>query len=350
MPTIPKASFEETLGRKVLPSVCIGCGSCVVVCPTNCLEYVDGKPVLTKECKSCGICAQICPTYEPSMPAMDQFVFGRARREDEDFGVFRQIVIAQTKDEAIRKVCQDGGIVTTLLAYALDSGLIDGAVLSGVSETEPLKAVPRLALTRGEIAQCAGTRYTYSPNMLAVKEGILQRRKNLAFVGTPCQIHAVRKIQALPLKKYSQSLGFTIGLLCSECFTYNGLVKELIKGHLGIDPWEVVKVNIKGRLIITSKSGNSLAVPLKEVKRYSSNCLSDCPDFSAELADISVGGLGLDGWTFTILRTEKGEKLFNRAESEGMIRTRPIHEEKKAFDLLVTLSRKKHQSATDLVH
>jgi coenzyme F420-reducing hydrogenase beta subunit len=64
-------------------------------------------------------------------------------------------------------------------------------------------------------------------------------------------------------------------------------------------------------------------------------------DFSAELADISAGGLGLDGWTFTILRSEKGEEIFNGAEKTGAVRTRPVAEEKSASDLLVKLSKRK---------
>jgi len=332
-----------------LPSLCIGCASCVAVCPFNCLEYADGKPVLVKECKKCGICAQTCPRFGLSLSALEEFVFGRERKKDEEFGIYRRIVIAQTRDKDIMKSCQDGGIVTTLLVYALENGIIDGAALSGVSEKEPLKAVPKLATTKKEIVKYAGTRYTYSPSMLAFKEGIAEKNKSLAFVGTPCQIHAIRKIQALPLGKYSRALSFTIGVFCSECFTYDGLVKKLIHGKLGISPDDVEKINIKGRMIITTKSGETRTVSLKEAKKYASKCVASCPDFSAELADISVGGLGLDGWTFTILRTEKGEELFQKAESDGLVRTKPIEEETRALNLLFKLSRKKRGNAAKLI-
>jgi coenzyme F420 hydrogenase subunit beta len=348
LPQILKESFEETLEKHVLPSLCIGCATCVAVCPFNCLEYVNEKPILVRECRSCGICAQVCPRYHLSVPELERFVFGRERRDDEEFGIFRRAVIAQTADQKIKKVCQDGGVVTTLLVYALNEGLIDGAVLSGVSEIEPLKAVPKLATTMKEIVDCAGTRYTYSPSMLALKEGILQKKKSLAFVGTPDQIQAFRRIQALPLKKYSEAVAFTVGVFCSECFTYEGLVNQLMRKELGIDAAEVEKINIKGKLLVTTKSGKVEEIPLKEAKKHIRNCVAQCSDFSAELADISVGGLGLDGWTFTILRTEKGEELFWKAESKGLIRTKLIGEEKRALDLLVKLSIKKHDKVARL--
>jgi coenzyme F420 hydrogenase subunit beta len=343
LPSIPKASFEETLGKNVVPSKCSGCGSCVAVCPYNCLEYADGKPRLSKECNSCGICSQICPRYNFSKLVLERLVFGREKREGEDFGIYKSLIIAQTKDANVMRVCQDGGVVTTLLIFALRKGIIDSAALSGVSEIEPLRPMPRLAVTEADVLECSGTRYTYSPNIFAFKEGVNQRKEKIAFVGTPCQIEAIRRIQALPLKKFSNRLTFTIGLFCSECFTYDGLVKEFIHGKLGVDPSEVRKISIKGKLIVAKNSGEIKTAPLKDIKQYADRCVYSCSDFSAELSDISVGGLGLEGWTLTILRTEQGKELFEEAEASGLIRTRPFKEEEKVLDLLTKLSRKKRE-------
>jgi coenzyme F420 hydrogenase subunit beta len=348
MPQFPKTSFEETLGKHVLPSLCIGCATCVVVCPFNCLDYMNEKPFLARECKSCGICAQVCPRYHISVPELEQFVFGRERRNDEEFGIFRHAVIAQTTNQKIKKVCQDGGVVTTLLVFALNKGLIDGAVLSGVNEVMPLKAGPKLATSTNEIVGCAGTRYTYSPSMLALREGILQKKKSLAFVGTPDQIQAFRRIQTLSLKKYSEAVAFTVGVFCSECFTYEGLVKRLMQKELGIDPAEVAKTNIKGKLLVTAKSGKVEEIRLKETKQHVRNCIIQCSDFSAELADISVGGLGLEGWTFTILRTKKGLDLFEEVEAKGLIQTRRVEEEPQVLDLLNKLSKRKRENAANV--
>jgi len=342
---LEKIGFEESLGKHVLPSLCIGCASCVVVCPIGCLEYINGRPVLTKECNSCGICSRICPRYKVSISTLEQIIFNRERKPDEEFGIYRRIVIARTRDERIKKACQDGGVVTSLLLYALKEGIIDGAIVSGVDEEKPLMATPKLAESINEIIESAGTRYTYSPNILALKDAIARGKKSLAFVGTPCQIQAVRRIQAFPLGKYAKRLSFTIGVFCSECFSYDGLVNKLIKEELGINPAEVKKMNIKGKLIVTTLQGGVKTVSLKEAKRYASNCVSACPDFSAELADISAGGLGLSGWTFTILRTERGESIFEEAESKGLIETKSLEPDSKALSLLVRLSRKKRREA-----
>jgi coenzyme F420 hydrogenase subunit beta len=180
--------------------------------------------------------------------------------------------------------------------------------------------------------------------MLALKEGVFQKKKSLAFVGTPDQIQALRMIQALPLKKYSESVAFTIGVFCSECFTYEGLIKQMVQKELGIDAAEVAKINIKGKFLVTTKSGKVWEIPLKEAKNHVRNCIVRCSDFSSELADISVGGLGLEGWSLTILRTEKGLKLFQEAEEKGLFRTKAVERESQILNLLIKLSKKKREN------
>jgi NAD-dependent dihydropyrimidine dehydrogenase PreA subunit len=43
---------------------CSGCGDCVAVCPTHCLELAGRLPWLPRplDCVRCGLCAAVCPT------------------------------------------------------------------------------------------------------------------------------------------------------------------------------------------------------------------------------------------------------------------------------------------------
>lgn len=342
MMVIPQVSFEESLWKDVvLAGKCTGCAGCVVSCPIEVLGYAEERPKLIGKCTSCGICAQICPRYEKALSDVDAFVLGRKAKPNEDFGIYRHVLVARAKDPRILRVCQDGGVVTALLVFAFESGLIEGAAVSGVSQDKPFYPVPKLALTPQEILDCAGTRYSYSPNLLALREGIKLKKERLAFVGTPCQIQALRRMEMLPLKKYAKALSFSIGLLCTESFTYEGLMEKHIQGVLGINLRDVEKINIKAKVLVTTKSDEVTVVPLNEAKQYAQKTCSLCPDFSAELADISTGGVGLKDWTLTIIRTQKGEELFQQAESQGIIETKPIEQEEKALDTLIKLSRRK---------
>jgi coenzyme F420 hydrogenase subunit beta len=129
--------------------------------------------------------------------------------------------------------------------------------------------------------------------------------------------------------------------MCTECFDYEGLMKKHIETTLGVNLNDIKKINIKGKVLVYTKSGQIKPVPLQEAKKHTRKGCLPCTDFSAELADISAGGLGLDGWTFTILRSEKGEEIFNGAEKTGAVRARPVAEEKFASDLLLKLSKRK---------
>jgi len=341
---IPKISFKESLGTSVvLTGKCMGCAACVVVCPFACLDYVEQKPKVVKDCKVCGICPQVCVRYELPWPALEEFLFGRKSKAEEDFGVYQRLAIAQATDKSVFRVCQDGGVASALLIHAMKSGIIDGAAVCGVSEEMPFYPVPKLVTSPKEVLACAGTRYFYSPNFLAFNEGVKQNRCSMAFVGTPCQIHAVRRIQMVPLKKYVDKLGFTVGLMCTESFSYEGLLEKHIRGVLGINPLDIRKMNIKGKLIVTLNNGENKEISLAEAKQYATISCAVCSDFSAELADISVGGLGLSDWNFTIIRTKKGLELFESAEKAGVLKTRSVEEEQKAFDLLVRLSKMKRK-------
>ncbi|MEM1515371.1 MAG: Coenzyme F420 hydrogenase/dehydrogenase, beta subunit C-terminal domain [Candidatus Bathyarchaeia archaeon] len=340
---IEKISFEESLKKFVIDSgICTGCAACVISCPHNVLYYDEG-PKIVGECKACGLCASVCPRYNVSIVSLERLIFGRERSAEEEFGIYSRVMVARTRDEKIMQVCQDGGVVTSILISMLEDNVIQGAAVAGREIINPLKATPMLAVSRGDLLRCAGTRYTYSPNLLAFRSGVQKNLGKMAFVGTPCQIRAIRRIQAI-LRKYADALKFTIGLFCSESFMYDSLVRDLLQSKLDIKPEDVVKVNIKGKFLIGMRNGQVRAAPLKDVRKYACKFCSACPDFSAELSDISVGGLGLEGWTLTIVRTEVGDEILKRVESKGILEIKPL-EDSKIIELLTKMSKRKREAS-----
>jgi len=339
-----KKGFNELSKKVISTDICSRCGACVLVCPyAGVLDYADLSPRLVGECVDCGVCLKVCPRYEPRMENLESFVFGRPRTDEESFGIFKRILVARSRDDEVVKRCQDGGVATTLLLEALESGSINGAIVSGVDPNIPWLPVPKVATTREEIIASAGTRYSFSPNLLAVKEALAKGLKKVAFVGTPCEVQAIRMIQQVPLRKYGDAIKFTIGLFCTESFSYEGLMLKGVKEGLGLDLKNVAKVNIKGKVLISTESGDLYKIPLKEAKQFSETKCQYCTDFSAELADISVGGVGLEGWTLTVLRTDEGVSVFEEAVNSGLLEVKPAEEFGSAVDLLVKLSASKRK-------
>ena len=51
-----------------------------------------------------------------------------------ELGKYKSCVSARSTDKEVLKHAQDGGIVTSLFGYALDAGIIDGAIVAATKE------------------------------------------------------------------------------------------------------------------------------------------------------------------------------------------------------------------------
>jgi coenzyme F420 hydrogenase subunit beta len=159
-------------------------------------------------------------------------------------------------------------------------------------------------------------------------------------------------MEARRVNKWRRKIAWTFGLLCSKTFTYDGLMNEIAQHELGIDLDHLIRVNVKGKLLFYTDTGDELTSSLKDAHRFTRPGCLHCPDFAAEHADISFGGLGQsEGWTLTIVRTERGQDIWDRAVAEGIVESRPASEDPKAVDLMFKLaekSRKRWPSPADV--
>jgi coenzyme F420 hydrogenase subunit beta len=151
-------------------------------------------------------------------------------------------------------------------------------------------------------------------------------------------------MQSRKAGKIARRLGFTIGLLCSKTFD-DAIFEELFEAKYNIKRADIKKMNIKGVFQIWTNDGEFHEVPLKEAHAFTREGCTHCPDFAAEHADISTGGIGAFGdWTLVIVRTDKGRELMNALKEKGLIETRPGDDDPGAVALLhklAQLSRKR---------
>jgi coenzyme F420 hydrogenase subunit beta len=369
-------SFKQMMNEVVFYGSCCECGSCVLVCPHNVIDYIGGKPeqVAKKSAApdfcgisegiGCDVCAQVCPRLGEREHHLTERVFPA----EEDayrgaFGVYRRVVAARSTDPAVLDRCEDGGVVTGLLAWALRRGEIDGAVVSTADEENPCAPAPKAVTTVDEIIASASSWYTYCPNNLALEEAERQGLTRVAFVGVPCQITPVRKMQLADasyldngrkkekhierqskfLKGFGERVSLQIGLLCSEVFTFDGLMRGVIEGDMKIPLTDIKKFNVKGKVLIYKHDGEVIEMNLRAAQQYARPECHHCGDFSAELADISCGGVGAMDWTIVILRTRRGEELFDRAVADGAFEVRSMDEFETSMKVMLRLTRKQRQ-------
>jgi coenzyme F420 hydrogenase subunit beta len=369
-------SFKDMMNDVVDYGSCCECGSCVVVCPHNVIEYVDGKPKQTakesaafdfcgvSEGAGCDVCATVCPRLWPRESHLKDAVFGAERGFEDIFGVFKHIFVARTKRADIAEAGQDGGIVTALLAWAREAGRIDGAVVSAVgSEDKPCFPTPKVVTTYDEIKASAGSWYTYCANNLALNEVEERDLKQVAFVGVPCQITPLRKMEHMDpsfligdkkkpkiigrqrdfLRGYSDRVAFSVGLFCTEVFMPE-LMTERIEKQMGIPLTEVKQFNVKGEVLIYQKNGDIGRIPLEEaMHEYQRPECRHCGDFSAEMADIACGGVGTDRATIVVLRTQKAVDVWREFQAAGQVEVEPIKDNKRAWNILLRLARRQRE-------
>ena len=269
---------------------------------------------------------------------LDEVLFGRPRQPEEVYGFTRSILLTRATDKAVHEAGQDGGLVSTLLIWGLENEKIDGALTSEIIDTRgPFDSEPTLVTDKEGVLRTAGSRYTYSANPLAMKDADEAKLKNIALVGMSCQASINGTVEAYGVNKYKRKIALTIGLLCSKTFTYDGQ-KHVLAQH-DIDIADVVKVNIKGRYMVWLRNGEYHELPLKEFHPYTRPGCKLCPDFAAQHADISTGGIGADdNWTLTLVRTERGEEWMKGVIDAGLIEARPGESDPVAMNLLTKLS------------
>jgi coenzyme F420 hydrogenase subunit beta len=133
-------------------------------------------------------------------------------------------------------------------------------------------------------------------------------------------------------------LALNIGLLCSKTFD-DAIFEELFEAKYGLAKADMLKMNVKGVFQIWMKNGDYHEVPLKECHAWTREGCKMCPDFAAEHADISTGGIGkFNDWTLTVVRTDVGRELMDKMITDGWIETRPGDDDPEAIALMHRLS------------
>lgn len=303
-----RIGFGKLRKDVIKPGICTLCGACASTCES--ISIVDNLPKLIDKCDGCGVCYKQCP---------------RTITTEEDLiGKIRHAYCAKTAIPELKG--QDGGIITSVLAYALEEGLIDCAIVTTKSDEEPWKPVPIVAKTYEDLLSSSGSIYSHSMTMEALMTAIKQDMRSIAFVGPSCNIDAVTKMQRSPhgfLRLFMRANILKMGLFCMDTFYYEGIRDFVESKNMKLEDIDAMKIR-KGKFEFTTDE-EIKEFSLNEFDIYRSSSCKFCTDMAAEKSDISFGGVGSpNGWTTVLARTGIGYEIFNEAADCGYIESRVL--------------------------
>ena len=177
-------------------------------------------PVPRGLCTDCGlsrlkdptVCGKACQFIAPDYPAMEKAVHGAARSTGDAlfFGPFQAMYRARMSEP--RKGAQWTGITTSLAADLLTRAKVDAVLTMLPSKDDVWRPEPALITDPADMARARGMRMGYAPLLALLEEAAARGYKRLAVIGIPCQIYALRRIEAqLELERL-----YVIGTPCSD--------------------------------------------------------------------------------------------------------------------------------------
>lgn len=318
--------------RDIPAALCHNCGTCVAVCPSSALGLGTSSPRLIASCNNCGLCRQICPGIANDFHAMKQASHG-AGIEDIYFGPVQNSFLGRAATGRPTGA-SSGGVVSTLLANALEQNLITAAVVVDYAPSSPCNVQAKIAYTVEQIKAAAGSKYMLVP-LNSILTETAKIGGSIALAGLPCHLHGIRKLQQIGHASVS-NLSFIIGLYCGFNLTPEAL--DFILNRIGVSRDKIKRISFRGgdwpgNFIVETLDGEVISIPKHAFNflhwLYLPRRCSLCPDLFAEGADISIG----DYWSSNkedsacssiIVRNNQGSKLLESARKSGSLGLREL--------------------------
>ena len=239
---------------------------------------------------------------------------GRARNpalnpDELFFGPFTRMLRARLA--APSPGAQWTGITTRIAERLLETGAVDAILTMAPDPADKWRPMPVLVTNPADLAACRGMRMGYAPLLALLEPARARGFKRLAVIGIPCQVYALRALEA--------SLGFdrlyVIGTPCSDNTTTENFHEFLALITKNPETVTYLEFCTDYHVELRFTDGRVqqipfLRLPLSKLRPdfFPLTCRT-CVDYTNVLADITVGYMGGHGEQWLLPRNERGEEL-----------------------------------------
>jgi len=272
-------------------------------------------------CTDCGVsrsgtpqaCGRACQFIRPDYAALEARVHGRARdpaRADElHFGPHLRMLRASLAPPCTG--AQWTGIATRIGERLLETGAVDAVLTVAPDPQDRWRPVPVLVTAASAMAAVRGMRMGYAPLLALLEPARARGFKRLAVIGIPCQVYALRALEA--------ELGFerlyVIGTPCSDNTTTENFHRFLALLCDAPETITYLEFRADYHVELRFADGRHKAIPFLQLPLsklppdfFPLTCRT-CVDYTNVLADLTVGYMGGEGEQWLIVRNAHGEEL-----------------------------------------
>ena len=279
-------------------------------------------------CTDCGIsrsrepkaCGRACQFIKPDYPGLEASVHGRARdpeRGDERFfGPYRRMLRAAL--EHPREGAQWTGITTRIGERLLETGTVDAVLTMAPDPDDRWRPVPVIVTRPEAMAQCRGMRMGYAPLLALLEPARAQGFRRLAVIGIPCQVYALRALEA----ELGLDALYVVGTPCSDNTTTERFHEFL--ALLDPEPGAISYLEFRADYHVELRFDDGrkreipfLKLPISKLPPdfFPMTCRT-CVDYTNVLADITVGYMGGEGEQWLLVRNARGEELLGLLDGD----------------------------------
>jgi len=236
--------------------------------------------------------------------------------------------LAWSSDDEILRRADSGGVITSLLKFALESKRVDAVLAIKARDGDRYDGIPVLVTDPEAIIGTAGALHCASVNIPRCIKEYLNGASDmkLAVVGKPCDMRGI--IELVKREQINLDNLLLVGVNCSGTLS-PVVAKETILKEFGVDPLDVVGEDIEdGSLIIKLKDGTEKTKDLKELEEKGYGRRENCRRCEVKIptmADIACGKWGVNSRkaSFVEVCSDKGAQLFDEAVRAGYINVEP---------------------------
>ena len=220
-----------------------------------------------------------------------------------------------------REGAQWTGIATRIGERLLETGAVDAVLTMAPDPDDKWKPVPVLVTSAEGMAQCRGMRMGYAPLLALLEPARARGFKRLAVIGIPCQVYALRALEA----KLGFERLYVVGTPCSDNTTTANFHTFL--DLLSDQPDTITYLEFRADYHVELRFSDGrmkeipfLQLPISKLPPdfFPMTCRT-CVDYTNVLADITVGYMGGQGEQWLLVRNERGEELLRLLGDEVRI-------------------------------